>query len=62
VRPETSTTGAPSNASLKAAVSIVAEVMMIFSSGRLNRRVRKWPRRKSMLSDRSCASSRMIVS
>ena len=54
--------GAPSNASLNASVSIVAEVMMIFSSGRLNRSVRRCPSRKSMLSERSCASSMITVS
>ena len=35
---------------------------MIFRSGRRKRRLRRWPSRKSMLSERSCASSMMTVS
>ena len=62
VRPDTCTTGASSKARLNISVSIVAEVMMIFSSGRLKRSVRRCPSRKSMLSERSCASSMMMVS
>ncbi len=61
-RPETSITGASSKACENAAVSMVAEVMTMRRPGRRKRSWRRCPSRKSMLSERSWASSMMMVS
>ena len=53
--------GAFANAAENACVSIVAEVITTCRSGRRFSRPRRWPMRKSMFSERSCASSTMMI-
>ena len=60
-RPETSMIGAPPKCAANASVSIVADVTITFKSGRLGSNPFKYPSKKSMFSDRSCASSKMII-
>ena len=66
VRPVTSTTGAGpwgvAKWAANRAASIVADVTITFRSRRFDSSRFKYPMRKSMFSDRSWASSRMIVS
>ncbi len=67
VRPDTSMIGAGLPAAsakcfAKLSGSIVADVMMTLRSGRCGSMRVRYPSRKSTLSERSCASSTMIVS
>jgi len=62
LRPDTLITGASPKCFEKRSVSMVAEVITTFRSGRRGSSHFRYPSRKSMFSERSCASSTIRVS